>query len=259
VSGRRVIESISRRSAEVLLRIRYQIVRFFRHVNVWVLISLLWLGLVLVRYRGELPPLRQFPWWDAISPPRLLWSRPAAAPNGRPWPAVSGYIPGYPRLNVSGHVDVTADNSGSLNDVLVKLYDRDRKPMVPVRVAFVRAKEKFTMAQVKPGHYDVRYLDLTTDQSPDQDTDIWCGADPSPPDGEKSKTICTLLSYFENSAGVVSPELRALIPADQNFPMVHVFPFTKSITLRIHDLDAEKRAALSARSISSGARPHRVQ
>jgi hypothetical protein len=34
--------------------------------------------------------------------------------------------------------------------------------MAPVRVAYVRAKEKFTMAQVKPGHYDVRYLDLTT-------------------------------------------------------------------------------------------------
>jgi len=137
-------------------------VRFLRHINVGVLISLLWLGIVLVRYRGELPPLRQFPWWDAITPPHLLWSRPATAPNGKPWPATSGYIPGYSRLNVSGHVDVVVDNSGSLNDVVVKLYDRDRTPMAPVRVAYLRAKEKFTMAQVKPGHYDVRYLDLTT-------------------------------------------------------------------------------------------------
>jgi hypothetical protein len=115
-----------------------------------------------MRYRGEVPPLRQFPWWDAISPSRFLWSRPATSPNGKPWPAVSGYITGYPRLNVSGHVAVVTDNSGSLDDVLVKLYDRDRKPMAPVRVAFVRAKDKFTMEQVKPGHYDVRYLNLTT-------------------------------------------------------------------------------------------------
>ena len=97
------------------------------------------------------------------------------------------------------------------------------------------------------------------DQSPDQNTDIWCGADPSPPDGEKSKTVCISLGYFEDSAGVVSPELRALIPAEQNSPMVNVFPFTKSITLRIHDLAAENRTARSARSIASAARQHRAQ
>jgi hypothetical protein len=144
------------------LRAKYKICGFFRHLNVWVLIALLWLGVVFVRYRGELPPLRQFPWWDAITPPRLLWSRPAAAPNGKPWPTTSSYISGYPRLNVSGHVSVVADNSGSLDDVLVKLYDRDRKPMSAVRVVYVQARDKFTMERVKPGHYDVRYLDLTS-------------------------------------------------------------------------------------------------
>jgi hypothetical protein len=78
-------------------------------------------------------------------------------------------------------------------------------------------------------------------------------------DSEKGKTICTFLDYFEEYAGVVSPGLRALVPADQNMPMVNVFPFTKSITLRIHDLDAENRAALSAGSTSSAARQHHAQ
>jgi hypothetical protein len=108
-------------------------------------------------------------------------------------------------------------------------------------------------------NFDTSHSRGIYDQSPDQNTDIWCGVDPSPRDGEKGKTICTFLDYFEEYAGVVSPGLRALVPADQNMPMVHVFPFTKSITLRIHDLDAENRAALSAGSTSSAARQHRAQ
>ena len=112
--------------------------------------------------RGELPPLRQFPWWDAITPPNLFWKRPAIAPNGKPWPRGSEYIEGYAKTNVAGGASVVIDNSGSLDDVFVKLYYRDHNPMVPARVALVRAKAKFTFKQVQPGHYDVRYLDLTT-------------------------------------------------------------------------------------------------
>jgi hypothetical protein len=108
-------------------------------------------------------------------------------------------------------------------------------------------------------NFDTSHSQGIYDQSPDQNTDIWCGADPSPRDGEKGKALCTSLDYFEDYAGVVSPELQALIPTAQNVPMVNVFPFTKSITLRIHDLDAENRAALSAGSSSSVARQHRAQ
>jgi hypothetical protein len=50
--------------------------------------------------------------------------------NGEPWPSESGYIAGFPRLNVHGEADVTADNSGASNDIFVKLVDNDRKPMV---------------------------------------------------------------------------------------------------------------------------------
>jgi hypothetical protein len=108
-------------------------------------------------------------------------------------------------------------------------------------------------------NFDTSHSRGIYDQSPDQNTDIWCGADPSPHQGETGKTICTALDYFEEYAGIVSPELRALVPAEQNIPMVHIFPFTKSITLRIHDLDAENRAALSAGSTASAARQYRAQ
>jgi hypothetical protein len=108
-------------------------------------------------------------------------------------------------------------------------------------------------------NFDTSRIRGIYDQSPDQNTDIWCGADPSPGNGEKGKTVCTSLDYFENYAGVVSSELRALIPADQHMPMASVFPFTKSITLRIHDLDAENRAALFTSSTSFSAHQHFVQ
>jgi hypothetical protein len=97
-------------------------------------------------------------------------------------------------------------------------------------------------------NFDTSHSQGAYDQSPDQNTDLWCGPDPSPHNGEKGKTICTSLHYFESYPGVVSPELRALVPADQNMPMVNVFPFTKSIALRIHELDTENRAALAAGS-----------
>jgi hypothetical protein len=93
-----------------------------------------------------------------------FFKRPAMAPNGSPWPAQSGYVEGYPRLNVLGMAQVTADNSGTLNDVFIKLIDRDRKPMTAVRVFFVRGKDKLVLDRVKPGHYDLRYLNLDTGQ-----------------------------------------------------------------------------------------------
>jgi hypothetical protein len=46
---------------------------------------------------------------------------PSTAPNGAPWPHTGNYIPGYPRLNVFGEADITADNSGASSDVFVKL------------------------------------------------------------------------------------------------------------------------------------------
>jgi hypothetical protein len=89
-----------------------------------------------------------------------FWRRPAKAPNDKPWPARSGYLEGYPRLSVGGAASVVADNLGGTNDLMVKLIDRDRTPMSAVRIGFVKAKGEWEIEQVKPGHYDMRYLNL---------------------------------------------------------------------------------------------------
>jgi hypothetical protein len=53
---------------------------------------------------------------------------------------------------------VTADNSRGPSDLFLKLVDRDQKRAV--RVFFVKTNDEFTLRDVKPGHYDIRYLNL---------------------------------------------------------------------------------------------------
>jgi hypothetical protein len=100
--------------------------------------------------------------YEIVLPRNPLWIRPAKAPNGVPWPVTSDYVAGYPRLNVFGEADVVADNSGSSNDLFVKLVDLDQDPATAVRVGFVGAKDQLSFRRVKPGYYDVRYRNLDT-------------------------------------------------------------------------------------------------
>lgn len=92
----------------------------------------------------------------------LLWTRPAVAPNGSPWPTTSNYVAGYRRLNVFGPATVTADNSRGSRDLFAKLVDLDQTPPKAVRVFRVKPYSKFALQSVKPGHYDLRYMDLDT-------------------------------------------------------------------------------------------------
>ncbi len=99
---------------------------------------------------------------ENLLPRNPLWTRPKAAPNGSAWPKESNYVTGYPRLNVFGRAAVIADNSGNNNDLFGKLIDLDQQPVTAVRVFFVKAKSTMTLQSVKPGHYDIRYMNLDT-------------------------------------------------------------------------------------------------
>jgi hypothetical protein len=84
--------------------------------------------------------------------------RPTVADNGQPFPAVSGYIPKYPKKATDGLSSLTIKNDGNDSDVFVKVFSRATGR--PVRVFFVRAHESFTAKEITPGKYDVRYRDL---------------------------------------------------------------------------------------------------
>lgn len=88
--------------------------------------------------------------------------RPTSADNGIPFPAVSGYIDGYPVQSTNGYSTVTIDNSQNESDIFGKLFTLNTNPPAPVRVFFIRARETFTVENVRAGNYDVRYRDLNS-------------------------------------------------------------------------------------------------
>lgn len=90
------------------------------------------------------------------------YARPVLTPRGLPWPTRSGYLPGYPVLNGGGLSRLTVDNSGSASDVLLKLVAMEGSTPLPVRTSFVRGGSTFTMENIAPGTYDLRYQSLDT-------------------------------------------------------------------------------------------------
>jgi hypothetical protein len=118
--------------------------------------------LVIARHLvSNLPSLVEMPTLvEGVYSGNPLWRRPVSAPNGKPWPRVSGYLEGYAQSNVGGIAAVVVDNSGGRNDLYGKLIDRDQETLKAVRVFFLKAHESMTLKGVVPGRYDVRYLNL---------------------------------------------------------------------------------------------------
>jgi hypothetical protein len=90
----------------------------------------------------------------------LEWIRPAAAPNGRAWPARSGYVPGYPVLFGDGESTLTIDNRKGDIDAFLKLYAIGFKQPIQVRTILVRQGDQVTMKNLRPGQYEIRYQNL---------------------------------------------------------------------------------------------------
>ncbi|MGX4641175.1 J domain-containing protein [Massilia sp. SYSU DXS3249] len=83
-----------------------------------------------------------------------------SAPNGEPWPAESGYVPGYPYGNGGHEMTVVVDNSANASPVFVKIYDLDRGSNV--RHAYVLANGTLTIDELAAGKYEVRYQNIVT-------------------------------------------------------------------------------------------------
>jgi hypothetical protein len=82
------------------------------------------------------------------------------APNGKSWPSRSGYLPGYRVARRSGSASLVVDAAGQRSDTLVTLYYVGAAPETAVRTAFVSAGAQFTLSDLSPGRYELRYRDL---------------------------------------------------------------------------------------------------
>ncbi|MCA1855973.1 J domain-containing protein [Massilia oculi] len=80
------------------------------------------------------------------------------APGGAPWPAESGYLPGYPAGNNGAEMQVQIDNGANASPIFVKLYDLDRR--IHVRHAYVQPHGSFTIDKLSAGRYEVRYQNI---------------------------------------------------------------------------------------------------
>ncbi len=92
------------------------------------------------------------------------------APNGKPWPAGSGYVPGGPKHRVTGSSTVTIDNTAGSFDAFVKLvFNPDGQKPRSVSWVIVKAGDPFTVTGLRPGRYATYYQDLVSgemDKSP---------------------------------------------------------------------------------------------
>lgn len=114
---------------------------------------------------GDLSQSRPSQYADVAAPElpqRPAYVRPATAPNGQSWPSHATYLSGYPRLRTNGISTVTVDNGQDSSDVFVKLFSLDGQKARPIRTFFIPAHGRFTVSEVSPGNYDIRYRDLGT-------------------------------------------------------------------------------------------------
>ncbi|WP_109483041.1 J domain-containing protein [Paraburkholderia sp. C35] len=91
---------------------------------------------------------------------QVSYVRPTLAPNGLPWPASAAYLDGMPVGAADGHSSVTIDNTVNRFDVFGKLVYNASVFDQPVRHFYIPAGKTFTLVDVAPGNYDVRYQNL---------------------------------------------------------------------------------------------------
>jgi len=84
------------------------------------------------------------------------------APNGEAWPSRAGYVTGYAQRHTGGLSKVSVDNGQNDSNVFVKLVSVSSPEADPVRHFFVPAGSTFTVEDILPGKYDVRYRDLVS-------------------------------------------------------------------------------------------------
>jgi hypothetical protein len=91
---------------------------------------------------------------------RPSWVRPETAPNGEPWPQSSGYLSGEPKRARDGLSELTIDATDFDADVHAKLVRIEGTDAFPVRQVYIAGGDTFTLKDIAPGRYDVRYRDL---------------------------------------------------------------------------------------------------
>lgn len=87
---------------------------------------------------------------------------PYTDPYGNPWPTTAGYLHNSPVLNNTGGSKITVDNRDSRSAVHGLLIDENQVPRVAVRQFYIPARQEFTLANLTPSKYRLRFHDFGT-------------------------------------------------------------------------------------------------
>ncbi|MBR1886424.1 MAG: hypothetical protein IJ812_08445 [Schwartzia sp.] len=77
---------------------------------------------------------------------------------------ITGYEDNHPYLNDQGLCEITIDNTHNNMPVYVRIWDVQKK--IPVRAFHIRQGESFTVTELTPGKYEVRYRELYENDMP---------------------------------------------------------------------------------------------
>lgn len=111
---------------------------------------------------------------DMVPPPTGIneqpYTRPAQTPQGHPWPASTGYLPGTPVLWGDGHCQITVDNTLHDSDVHAKIVaigppGGNAASSTTVREAYIQRGTRMRFEKLRPGTYELRYRALLTGQA----------------------------------------------------------------------------------------------
>jgi hypothetical protein len=86
----------------------------------------------------------------------------ARAPNGEEWPSAAGYVPGYALDATGGYSTLTIDNTSNDYNVYVKLAWANAGPGAALRHVFIPRHHTFTMEDILPGAYEIKYRNLSS-------------------------------------------------------------------------------------------------
>jgi hypothetical protein len=144
------------------------IIKFIAHVfNYWIIYLglAIWIWYANTNHTPSESSAKQA--YSAPAKPKVskpAYIKPTGSPRGYLWPQGAGYVHDYQILAQGGLSTVTIDNSSNDNDVFVKLVSLEYGAPLPVRHFFIPARGQFTLQNVLPGNYDIRYKDLDSGQ-----------------------------------------------------------------------------------------------
>jgi len=87
------------------------------------------------------------------------------APNGRSWPAQTGYLRGYPILHQQGNSTIRINNTSGIENWNTKLVSVESDGLYDVRYLLMKTGDEFILKDVLAGKYELHFQSLADEKN----------------------------------------------------------------------------------------------